>query len=246
MDVTARERRASLRQMVGPLTYVKLDGANGGIVVDLCENGMRVHSVAPLASGKPVQVEFSLPGSSSVLRTSGKVAWADATGQGGIHFSAPQFVKRDINDWIFGSFLSEGDKSQPALPALAQPSAEKQLQAMAVAESPAPRRDLRRPRLVSQVRRARPGLRAAKRTHAPAIGDMVLVLIGLAGFAASLAALFRIPAATLWPLLAGMIAASVVWLGYLGLFRLGGLPGRELEKFFRERLRKERRPLSLF
>lgn len=235
MDVVPRERRASLRQMVGPLTYVTLDGANGGILVDLCDRGLRVHSVAPLRTGAQVEVEFTLPGTSSPLSASGMVAWADGSGQSGLRFLAPEAVHSDINQWIFSSFLAPHENLPSDSPVMAQPSAQKQLAAMAAAE-PAAAPPLAPKSAVTPTPRLHLPVQLSPES-AFSRADVLLLFIALGLFA--WLALWRsgVPAALGWAFAIGMAAASLIWLGYLWTFGKN-MPGRELEALGRDFFRR--------
>jgi CheY-like chemotaxis protein len=57
-----------------------------GRLINLSQGGLQVSTDAPLASMKPLQVSFELPGAKSVLKAQGQVAWQDKLGNVGIRF----------------------------------------------------------------------------------------------------------------------------------------------------------------
>jgi hypothetical protein len=104
---TGPRRRQQPRYALRSLAYVKLDQGNGGIVRDLTESGIAIQAVTPMQQGEEVNLRFDLLSPRVRVETRGRVAWADASGQSGIHFQVlPLRMGRAIRDWLFLQMLS--------------------------------------------------------------------------------------------------------------------------------------------
>ncbi len=101
-------RRLSLRQPVHALAYVNLNRGNGGVVLDLSENGVALHAVKPLArSREPVRMEFHLLETSARVQAEGEVVWAEQSGKAGVHFvEITRFGRQRIKEWMMYNALS--------------------------------------------------------------------------------------------------------------------------------------------
>src|ERR1700722_1318111 len=95
------ERRNCLRQPMHAPVYVTLGAENGGILVNLSEDGMAVQAAIALVHDR-MPVLFQLAGSKDSIVTSGRIAWKSDSGT----FAGVQFVDmlepmRDlIKSWI--------------------------------------------------------------------------------------------------------------------------------------------------
>ncbi len=78
-------RRCIVNEQIVP---VSLGSDNGGLVLDLGENGMAVQAIAPLPQGKTVEVKFMLPESRVGIHAHGEVRWAEVSGRAGIRLLA--------------------------------------------------------------------------------------------------------------------------------------------------------------
>ena len=101
------QRRRYPRCPLRSLSYVRLDHGNGGIIRDLTESGIAIQAVAPLQPEQRIRVSFDLLSPRVRVETTGRVAWSDASGQGGIEFSeiAPR-TRRALRDWLWVQMLS--------------------------------------------------------------------------------------------------------------------------------------------
>ena len=110
VEVEARvcpRRRRSPRVAVRSLTYVKLQQDNGGIILDLTESGVAVHTVAPLHMGQEVQLRFEVNSPRVRVEVRGRVAWADWGGKAGIQFlDVTPRGQRALRDWLLLQMLS--------------------------------------------------------------------------------------------------------------------------------------------
>lgn len=94
----ATERRRNRRRSIvdEQIIPVTLDGDNGGLVLDLGENGLAVQAVAPLQPGKTTEMTFVLPDTRTSICALGDVRWAEPSGRAGIRLLA--FSKGSSND----------------------------------------------------------------------------------------------------------------------------------------------------
>src|ERR1700730_10817638 len=96
------ERRNCLRHPMHPLVYVRLGAENGGIIINLSEEGMAVQAAIALVHDRMPVLQFQLAGSKDSIVTSGRIAWKSDSGK----FAGVQFVDilepmRDIiKSWI--------------------------------------------------------------------------------------------------------------------------------------------------
>lgn len=101
-----RRRRYS-RYPLRSLSYVRLDQGNGGIIRDLTESGIAIQAVAPLQPERQVRVAFDLLSPRVRVEASGRVAWADASGQAGIQFGELNLrTRRALRDWLLTQMFS--------------------------------------------------------------------------------------------------------------------------------------------
>lgn len=97
----APERRHALRQKVNTPAFASFDGATGGMVLDLSEEGMSMQALAPLESHSLVPLHLSLGEPTAYLETTGYVAWADALGRAGVRFSdLPDQARGRLRQWL--------------------------------------------------------------------------------------------------------------------------------------------------
>ncbi len=114
------ERRRKPRAVVldEQIVPVSLQNDNGGLVVDLSENGLAVQAIAALQRGAVIELEFSLPESNTRIGGRGDVRWAEASGRAGIRIVAfTAGSAEDIRKWISGPGAKRSNM-QPAGTAL--------------------------------------------------------------------------------------------------------------------------------
>lgn len=100
-------RRSYPRHTLRSLAYVRLAEGNGGIIRDLTESGVAIQAVAPLHPGQEITLRFDLISPRVHVETHGRVAWANASGQGGIQFIAlPRRTLVALKDWLLIQILS--------------------------------------------------------------------------------------------------------------------------------------------
>jgi hypothetical protein len=107
-----QQRRLHYRQKLPTLVYVNLNHSNGGIIRDLSEAGAAIQAVSPLRVDQPVHLRFELLHPRVRVETEGRVAWADARGQGGVEFrNLAERARRLIKRWIFTQLLARAEQA---------------------------------------------------------------------------------------------------------------------------------------
>lgn len=116
---TAAERRLHPRHRIHSLSYVDIGSDNGGVVVDLSEEGMLVQSVGPLASSVDVRLRIQVPKSRTTIETSARVVWVSQSNRLiGMRFLKLSTEERDqIEEWIQSEIQPKVDvEESPLLP----------------------------------------------------------------------------------------------------------------------------------
>ena len=111
------ERRQMSRTTMERLAYINIEPNNGGIVLNVSDQGLCFHSIAPVVrNGK---LRFSLLEHNRKIEADGELVWMD-DGQkvGGVRFSAlPAEARAQINSWITepaGPFSDDEPSSAPS------------------------------------------------------------------------------------------------------------------------------------
>ncbi|HEX6503954.1 MAG TPA: PilZ domain-containing protein [Terriglobales bacterium] len=95
------------RHLICTLAYVRLDHANGGIIRNLNETGMAIQAVGRLHPEQVVHLRFEFIRPRAKFELVGQVAWADAKGQAGLHFTdVPTRTRRLLKDWMLTDLLA--------------------------------------------------------------------------------------------------------------------------------------------
>ena len=110
------ERRQTPRSTMERLAYINIEPNNGGIVLNVSDQGLCFHSIAPVVrNGK---LRFSLLEQNRKIEADGELVWMD-DGQkvGGVRFSAlPAEARAQIQSWITqpaGPFSDDEPSSSP-------------------------------------------------------------------------------------------------------------------------------------
>lgn len=96
------ERRLQSRLTVSALAYLDIGADNGGIALNLSENGMALQAVAPLESKADVNLRIQLPHSQSRIETLARIVWlGQSNRQAGVRFvDMPAESRSQIREWI--------------------------------------------------------------------------------------------------------------------------------------------------
>ncbi|HTS11003.1 MAG TPA: TonB family protein [Candidatus Limnocylindrales bacterium] len=95
-------RRGFVRRDVRSLAYVDLGHDNGGIVLNMSEGGLAVHSAVSLDDTYLPAIRFQLPQCPDWIEARGQIVWtSDSKRQAGISFvEIPALARRQIRQWI--------------------------------------------------------------------------------------------------------------------------------------------------
>lgn len=104
------ERRLHSRWPPRSLVYVELGGDNGGVVLNIIENGMAVRAAQTLHGDLLPRIRFRLPRSQNWIETSGQIVWVGKSEKEiGIRFiELPEAARNQIKHWIASEALSGG------------------------------------------------------------------------------------------------------------------------------------------
>jgi PilZ domain len=110
------DRRRTPRTRPEGLAYINLEPDNGGIVLDISEEGLCFQSVAPVQPDEVIRFWFSAEGDR--IEAEGHLAWIKEKGKmGGVQFNplSPE-AHRQIHNWIAQPTTPFGAESKPAVP----------------------------------------------------------------------------------------------------------------------------------
>jgi TonB family protein len=86
-SVAPLERRLHARQRVDAIVYLDIGADNGGIVLNLSEEGLRFQAVGPLDKQSELRLRIKLPGSRTRIDVTAQIAWlSDSKRQAGVRF----------------------------------------------------------------------------------------------------------------------------------------------------------------
>jgi len=103
------ERRARPRHAPKSIAYVKVDDANGGVIVDLSESGIAIASVDPLQEDASPRIQFELPRIDRRFEVSAEIVWeSDSRTKAGLRFVSLSVDERvQIRNWIKDELFAE-------------------------------------------------------------------------------------------------------------------------------------------
>src|SRR5262245_31738445 len=96
----ATERRHVPRSKLEKLAYIHIEPNNGGIILNLSDDGLGFHSMAPVEKNGPVH--FSLKEQNRRIDVCGELIWTDEVQKiGGLRFTTLTAEAREqIQDWM--------------------------------------------------------------------------------------------------------------------------------------------------
>jgi len=80
---TNENRRKHARRRFDQLSYATFGTENGGILIDMSEEGMCFHGFRVVDKDQPISVSFKLPGLDTPIEISAAVIWTNESGKGG-------------------------------------------------------------------------------------------------------------------------------------------------------------------
>jgi TonB family protein len=97
-----KDRRLDLRQRIHSLSYVEIGDGNGGIVLNISEEGISVQAAAVLDPNEPVPMRIQIPRVRKKLEVTGEIVWLSASRkEAGIRFiDLPESALRQIQQWM--------------------------------------------------------------------------------------------------------------------------------------------------
>jgi hypothetical protein len=109
------ERRLHARQRLDQLAYIGFGPDNGGVLLDIGEEGLRCQIVGSVVPGDCCHVKFSLPGQRVALEADGEVVWANSSKQGGgIRFrEVSADTRRHLREWMREGAGATARRSSP-------------------------------------------------------------------------------------------------------------------------------------
>ena len=110
LEITS-ERRRCLRQKVHAPAFASFDGVNGGMILDLSDEGLSMQMGLDIANHVddaigserkvPARMELELSEPAMRVETTGYIAWADALGRAGVRFSdLPAEARERLKEWL--------------------------------------------------------------------------------------------------------------------------------------------------
>lgn len=109
------ERRSRPRRRVLSLEYLDLGDSNGGIILNLGEDGMYIQAVANLVPDHIANLSFRIPDSGYQVEASGNILWVgESKKDAGIQFvDLPEEACLKIREWVAAGFPSRENFRQP-------------------------------------------------------------------------------------------------------------------------------------
>lgn len=114
MSVFSHDRRHFPRRRLKSLAYIDLGSDSGGIVLNVSEGGLALHSAVALNRRPLPSIRFQLPDSPAWVTAHADIAWINATRkQAGIRFAGlPDDARRQIREWV-ASWSAEDSGAPP-------------------------------------------------------------------------------------------------------------------------------------
>lgn len=110
-----QDRRFFARRSVRSLAYVDLGDDNGGIVLNMSEGGLAMHSAVTLSEVHLPRVRFQLPQCRDWIETRAEIAWTSETKMlaGILFIGLPDRARQQIRDWVFANGRGEDAPAAP-------------------------------------------------------------------------------------------------------------------------------------
>src|ERR1700674_4204621 len=111
------DRRSRPRRKCERLAYIRCGPDNGGILLDVSEGGLSFQCVGTVTGGEVLHLTFLLPGTTSAIEATGRLAWTNDSQKGG----GLQFVTLDakaqekIRQWLAGGSPEANSNAQVAV-----------------------------------------------------------------------------------------------------------------------------------
>ena len=98
----SENRRLHPRRRIEQLTYATFGPGNGGILINLSEDGLSFQGIGVVRKGQLIPLSFSLPGSGARIEAQGEVVWSNNSGKGGgLHFvDLSEEARQKLREWL--------------------------------------------------------------------------------------------------------------------------------------------------
>jgi protein TonB len=108
-------RRVHSRERVVPPTYISLENSNGGVVLNVSEDGLNLAAAIALTDTHSLNMRFQVPHGRGLIEARGQIAWRSESGKiAGIRFVALSGEAREqIRKWIRSEASSSYPQEQP-------------------------------------------------------------------------------------------------------------------------------------
>jgi TonB family protein len=108
------ERRLHARQRLSAIVYLDIGAGNGGIVLNLSDEGLGFQAVGPLGKQKELRLRIKLPSTPSRVEVASEIVWvSDSNRQAGVRFvDAHSDGTIQIQEWI-RSLISPPPQESP-------------------------------------------------------------------------------------------------------------------------------------
>src|ERR1700676_4379266 len=99
--MSPEKRHGNARLKLDKLVYVYLQSGNGGILLDVSDQGLGLQAAAPLETAGPVRFRLSV-GAIDPIEAAGELLWIDETGKrAGLRFThLPEEVRDQVRIWL--------------------------------------------------------------------------------------------------------------------------------------------------
>jgi TonB family protein len=110
------DRRSHLRRKIDQLTYASFGAGNGGILLNLGEEGASFQGIGAVRTGQLVDLTFKLPGTESQVEVRAEVVWSNESGKGGgLRFIAlSEAARQQIREWLASGESTTNFAEEPA------------------------------------------------------------------------------------------------------------------------------------
>ncbi len=127
-QANSENRRLHPRRRIEQLTYAAFGPGNGGILINLSENGLAFQGIGVVRKGELIPLSFSLPGSGARIEAHGEVVWSNNSGKGGgLHFvDLSEETRQKLREWLASDIPASPNYvrvTPPRRPAVSPPPA---------------------------------------------------------------------------------------------------------------------------
>lgn len=114
-SVPPKERRVRVRHPLGALAYLDIGADNGGIILNVSEEGLALQAAGPLDQQKEISLRIQLPRLEKPIETAARIVWlGQSNRQAGVRFLAlPAAARAQIQEWMGSEPTPGSSEGQP-------------------------------------------------------------------------------------------------------------------------------------